>query len=260
MKYFFLSSSFVLIFLFSCEGQDCTPISTDNTKQEPYKYVCYLRKFNAHGTAYTSTAFLIAPRVLLTNAHNLYNANRYEIAAAHNGQGTKLSSTDPLLTYGMISLARTASNTFYPSSFIKNQRKRTRKEARHFDYGIIILPDLTLYNKLGGFLLTADCDLLAKPGDAILFAGYPGGISSYNSELFQKQNNGSLTGFYENGAMMSYSLGTHKGASGSPILIQRDGKFFVVGIHGYGSGCKNSGVKLTQDILNTLSGWMSIIQ
>ncbi|MBK7292122.1 MAG: hypothetical protein IPI78_18915 [Chitinophagaceae bacterium] len=78
--------------------------------------------------------------------------------------------------------------------------------------------------------------------------------------FFQKQNNGSLTGFYENGAMMSYSLGTHKGASGSPILIQRDGKFFVVGIHGYGSGCKNSGVKLTQDILNTLSGWMSIIQ
>ncbi|MBK7292123.1 MAG: hypothetical protein IPI78_18920 [Chitinophagaceae bacterium] len=69
--------------------------------------------------------------MLLTNAHNLYNANRYEIAAAHNGQGTKLSSTDPLLTYGMISLARTASNTFYPSSFIKNQRKRTRKEARH---------------------------------------------------------------------------------------------------------------------------------
>jgi glutamyl endopeptidase len=257
MKRLVFSTVYILGLLSYAFGQDCEPSNTIDTRQDPFKYVCYLKKFNSAGTPYTSTAFLIAPRVLLTNAHNLYNADRYEIAPGHNGQGTKLIQGDNKLVYGMISFSRSATNTFYHKDFIINENRRTKKKKRHFDYGIIILPDTSLYHRLEGYIKLAECDEVAKNGDKIIFAGYPGGISSYNFELFQKNNSGVLTGYYEDGNMISYELGTHKGASGSPILINKNGDYKAIGIHGYGSGCKNSAIKITKDVINKIAEWTS---
>lgn len=235
--------------------QNCEPTNVLDTKKDPYKYICYLKKFNHNGTSFTSTAFLIAPRVLLTNAHNLYNAARYEIAAGHNGQGIILNPGDPTLTYGMITLTKTSTNTFYHGGFIINQNKRTKKHARHFDYGVIILPDNSLYDKLGGYLEIVESDEIAKSGDNVMFAGYPGGIKSYNLQLFQKTNTGIITGYYEQGDMISYELGIHAGASGSPIIVNKNGKDFVIGIHGYGSGCQSSAIKITKDVIANINKW-----
>jgi glutamyl endopeptidase len=236
-------------------SQVCEPKNVTNTRTEPYKYVCYLKKFKSNGTAFTSTAFLIAPRVLLTNAHNVYNAASFKIAPAHNGQGTKLTEGDAALTYRMETVKCSSSNTFYNDSFIWRETKRTREQARHYDYAIIILPDSSLYKKLGGFLEITECDLVARVRDSVSFIGYPGGIKDYNLQLFQKTNAGILTGYYENGNMISYELGTHKGASGSPILINQNGKYKVIGIHGYGSGCENSAIKITKEVLAKIKEW-----
>ena len=64
-----------------------------------------------------------------------------------------------------------------------------------------------------------------------------------------------LTGYYEDNNMISYHLGTEKGASGSPIIITKDGIPKAIGIHGYGSDCNNSAIKISKEVIANIRSW-----
>jgi V8-like Glu-specific endopeptidase len=253
----YLLTTYLSCWITTSFAQICTPDSVTDTRLNPFKYVCYIQKFEGN-IAYTTTGFLIAPRVVLTSAHNVYHATSYNIAPAHNGQGVELIDTNRLLTYGMVKFNKTDSNTKYPTEFIYNQGERGRKKAKHFDYAVILLPNDTIYRRLNGFLNLGICDSVVSVGDSLTFIGYPGGIPDFNSKLFQRTNSGKLTGYYEDSAMISYGFGTRPGASGSPIIYKKDNKNIVAGIHGYGDKndpCKNSAVKISNAVLDNIRRW-----
>src|SRR5687768_15894346 len=144
---------FLICFLLSNQlnsfGQECVPDSTVrkevlNTKDSPYKYIMLLSVERQRKRTFQGTGFLIAPRVILTAAHNIHHFSLFS------------SPKKIRITPG----ANYSNKTNEPFGSFKYDRKKLKilthpsfkgNSTRKSDFGVIILPNDSIYNRLGGF-------------------------------------------------------------------------------------------------------------
>ena len=204
----------------SCE--DMTWLSgVKNTRHYPYKMICKLF-IGIPGTSRTArgTGFFISPKCIVTTAHNLY-LNLLD------------KSTNQLRRRWAeyVEVVPAYYNNYAPFSSQKSYNFRVPDEYqicvnRDFDYGAIILPDTTLYDKVKSYFNYA----LKYSEENLIFFGYP----SYKP---QKEKNqweaiGLSKGYYSGCKRLLYNFDTEFGASGSPICIKKaDDTYVVVGVH-----------------------------
>lgn len=185
-----------------------------NTKATPYKSVCRLRmKFGSN--YYVGTASFVAPRVLLTNAHILWDSTEggwaSEITVTPGQDG--LGSTPP---FG----SQKASRWFVPSEWTTG-----KENNRDYDIGWIILPDRTLYNKVGyyfGYATRTDSALAAMD---LNISGYPAIKQGQQWREFGTKDQVVYP------AQFRHYLDTEGGSSGSPMYQLTSGNRFILGVN-----------------------------
>jgi len=204
-----------------------------NARAYPYKMICRLIINDKNGIdQYVGSGFFISPRCVITSGHCIfYKSNWAEsviVIPGDNGSNDRRP------------LGSQKSNVF------KSVKGWTRIKNRDFDYGAVILPDNSLYEKVGGFfsvtILTSNMDLLNS--------GYP------SDKKYQQWKCSGQTKELTSHRIF-YEIDTVKGNSGSPILVENNGSLKVVGIHSYGN-CPNYCVKVNNTILNVWNKWKQL--
>lgn len=235
-----------------------------DTTRFPFRTICHLGRDFGDGRWRGCSGVLIGPRQLLTAGHCLYSIRRR--------RGPKRIRVAPgrsdrdSFPFGTIIARR-----FYvPERFVRPRHPLDRK---HFDYGLVILPEpIAGLDRFLPLLALSDARLLGEAGGAsrqqrgrVTVAGYPGdrpvGTLWRHAERLARVTPRRLL----------YSVDTCPGHSGSPILSGANGTLGIVGIHtsgivderGRSYGCGkgvvlappnmlNSGVRLTREVLANL--------
>lgn len=148
-----------------------------NTKAIPYCAVCYIESDWPDGSGTAGTAFFVGKRVLLTNAHNVYDRRRKTWANVVRIYPGRDGAASPFN-------ADVWQTAHIPTPYT------TAKDADKEDYDIawIVLPSKTLFNKIGytfGFMSTTDSKLTALDLNS---AGYPGTKNAEQWRDFETKN------------------------------------------------------------------------
>jgi V8-like Glu-specific endopeptidase len=232
------------------------------TTRFPLNTICHLGRDFGDGKLRGCTGFLIAPRVVVTAGHCLYNVllrrapRRIVVMPGRRDRDT--------LPYG----AQEASRAFVARSFIQRPRGVPFRRADH-DYGVALLP--AAFRGLDRFMpldAASDANLeRIRRGGVVTIAGYPGdrpiGTLWRHAERLKSWD----------ARRLLYTVDTCPGHSGSPICHKGAGNTTpeVIGIHrsgitdeqGRAYGCSketilappgstNSGIRITPDVLADL--------
>lgn len=190
----------------------------EDTTKLPYKAICHIapkfRKGSNAPVVLEGTAFFVGPRVLLTNAHNLYRDNvggwakEIRIAPGRNGNSEPYES-------------QTVISTFVVAG------EWIGTPTNDFDIGWIILPDSTLYDRVGyafGYKTTTDTFL---KGSTLNTAGYPDS-STYKYRMYYDSETKDQA---VSPKQFKHWLDTSSGSSGSPLYYIDSKVRYVVGVH-----------------------------
>ncbi len=189
-------------------------VRVNNTTLTPFRSICRLEVTFPNNKVYTGTAAFVGRRVLLSNAHVVYSkadggwAKRIRVAPGRDG------ASEP---YG----AQFAIDARVPTEWIKKQGNRD------FDISWIILPDATLYNRVGYFFgYETNTDARLKTMELNL-SGYHGDKNGQQWRAFGGGNQ------KVSKSQFRHSLDTSKGASGSPVwrFESSTGRRFLVAAH-----------------------------
>jgi V8-like Glu-specific endopeptidase len=178
---------------------------------------------------------LIGPNTVLTAAHVIYNfggkANYVEFIPAINKNDTP---------YGIIN----AKKIFYPAEFVES-------EGANEDYGILIL-DQEIGEKTGFFGISVLKPEMLKKKKYYLY-GYPEDLCPNYDEMWGA--NFPIDKVEEDN--IYYRVDTYGGQSGSAIYYEKDGNYFVVGVHtgGDDKGDYNVGILLTEKRIRCIKEW-----
>lgn len=188
-------------------------IRVTNTTLTPFNAICRLRVTFPNGNVYSGTASFVGRRVLLSNAHMVYSkadggwATRIEVTPGQNGTSKPFGS-------------QFAIDARIPTGWLSNESNRD------FDMSWIILPDATLFNRVGfhfGYATTTDSQLKSM---SINLSGYHG---DKNGEQWRAFGGGNQQ---VKALQFNHFLDTMPGASGSPVWqLRSDGSRYVVGAH-----------------------------
>ncbi len=204
-----------------------------NTQLTPYKAICKIEMTFPKGNR-VATAEFVHPRVLLSNAHCVYSASlggwakSIKVLPGLNGNGT----TPP---YGSQYAARFA----VPPEWTSGQEGN-----RDFDMSWIILPDRTLFNRVGfafGYQTTADSTLASSK---LNMSGYHG--DKNGQQWFQYAGGNQQV----SASRFIHYLDTTGGSSGSPMWLyfSSNGQRRIVGVNcaeSTGSSAYNVGTRMT---------------
>jgi V8-like Glu-specific endopeptidase len=224
--------AFLLIILSSqCYGQDfsCRVSQNKSRRQQiaqaklPYNMVAYI-KMTRNRTVFQGSACLIAPRVLLTAGHNLRledwgsHVNQLEAWLGATGQGQ-------FSGYQVFATVQN-DNIFTLSSF--NQEYTVNE-----DFAIAILPDSSLYKKVGQCFQLSVCDsafLRQINNQPVHITGYP-----YDQPEFTMWDD-TTPNYYLNqwNNITDDTYGVTR-MSGSPVWIKQGDKYLVFAVHTQGS-------------------------
>jgi V8-like Glu-specific endopeptidase len=214
----------------------------------PFKCVCKIEKMIGTAT-YKATGFLIAPNLVLTNAHVLDEADQMVIFPGYDPDERDAVHQTLNIQRGV--------NAFSPAEY------ESSTETPQHDYALLILPEpFTHIERDTCFRPQSFSKVVSdKFATRIFIAGYPHWrwFEFGRHRDHQFVNNGFLVqgfGGRMPDANLNYRFNTRKSNSGSPLWIERGGQYIVVGIHKSGSGFKDQGVEMTDEILATINGWL----
>lgn len=196
-----------------------------NTTSSPWKMICKIYGTNSDGGRYMASGFFISPRCIITNGHVVHP----------DGNWGKDLEVIPGMNGNRAPFGKQTSNTLYSTI------GWTRDRNMEFDYGAIILPDNTLFNRVQahfGYHMSGNNVVLNN-------CGYPGdkpmGTAWYNA--------GRPTDITER--IFKYMIDTAGGQSGSPVWGNNG---LVTGVHGYG-GCPNMAVRVIPQVMKNWNSW-----
>jgi glutamyl endopeptidase len=203
-----------------------------DTRQTPYKAICRIEQRFPNGTNWIGTAVFVHPRVLISNSHNVYNRSRggwvtqMRVIPGRNG------TQEP---YGSQYAARFA----VPPEWVNGQENN-----RDFDMSWIILPDRTLFNRMGfhfGYQTTADSTLASSK---LNMSGYHGDKNGQQWFQYAGGNQNVYT------SQFRHYLDTTGGSSGSPMWLyfSSTGQRRIVGVNcaeSVGSTAYNVATRMT---------------
>lgn len=241
---------------FQSYGQECDLDSAKDRRQQvkeirsPYSYVVQMDMHR--GKTYHGTAFFIHPRVLLTAGHNLRKRPQFIF--------TRVKSIT-------LRVGATAPNNYIFKGKMKTTQNENIFTLNSFntsysiweDYGLIILPNDSLYNKIGGYfkltvfnedsLRTKEIQIAGYPGDKPFCTMWTDSTKNYFTYINKINNPNKLQ-------YLKYDFSTESGLSGGPVWYSKNNIYHVFAIHTYGNNnddkkC-NTATLITTIILNQI--------
>lgn len=213
-------------------------LQVGQTNEYPWRCICSLLITALDGTSWIGTAWLVAPRLLLTAGHCVYMHNQggwaqqIEVIPGRNGSDRPFGSC-------------IATDYRSVNGWINNR-------DRNYDYAAILLPETCRYgDQLGwfGYAVKSDDELKSFVTN---LSGYPGdkpsGTQWFHSHALKDVDEWVLI----------YETDSAGGQSGAPVWVQTaDGVRYGVGIHTNGDLAGNSATRINQDVFNNISSWVA---
>jgi glutamyl endopeptidase len=200
-----------------------------NPQNVPFRYICSLIMTARDGTRWIGSGFFINQRCVITNGHCVFMkdnggwATSIQVIPGRDGGNAPFGS-------------QTSSN-------LRSVQGWVTQNNSDFDHGAIILPDNSLFNRIGGYFGYSELNVSTLLNNS----GYPGDKPS-GTQWF---NAGGATRVSD--YKMEYMIDTAGGQSGSPVFITSPSRS-VVGVHGYG-GCPNKAVRVRDYFFQRWAEW-----
>jgi glutamyl endopeptidase len=210
-----------------------------NTREYPYRCICFLKIKASDGTLWTGTGWLAGPRTIITAGHCVYiheNGGMVEQVEIIPGCDGNDPQTYP---YG----------SYFSRHFASTEMWEKEKLHAH-DYGAIFLPgDNPLGEKLGYFGYTdRTTEELEKM--EVCLSGYPGD-KDRGTQWFHSRK---LTQVEE--LSLRYTIDTFEGHSGAPLWrVDEETNRYVVGIHNAGSSIINHATRINDAVFQQIKDW-----
>ncbi|MDC6362549.1 MULTISPECIES: trypsin-like serine peptidase [Flavobacteriaceae] len=210
-----------------CDNDDRQP---SKHLEKPFKYICELH-LDFNGYLFRGSGFFISPRCVITAGHCLFS---------HEMGWVNSVKVIPGALKGERPFSFEISENFETTEFWYYNA------LDDYDHGAIFLKTDTLYNQIKGFFAYTNL----KTVMTVINSGYPKDKSSV-----QFYNGGKVKEL-TNTKRLHYMLDTNKGSSGSPVFIENNKKFEVVGVHTEG-GCPNSAIKVNNEVIEVWDKWIN---
>ncbi|MGV1004990.1 MAG: trypsin-like serine peptidase [Candidatus Nanopelagicales bacterium] len=211
-----------------------------NTTEYPWRCICSLLITASTGAVYLGTAWLVAPRLLLTAGHCVYMADE--------GGWVRQIEVIP---------GRDAANRPYGSAVASDFRSVTgwtRDGDSEYDYAGIILPDGNRFgDQLGWFGYASRADDYLE-GITVNVSGYPGDGGPAHADGTQWFDSRTIDEVDDR--QVHYVADTYGGQSGAPVWeTTSDGSRYGVAIHTFGTSVQNGGTRITGDVFDNIVAW-----
>ena len=214
-------------------------------------YSCYMEMKRGWHT-YDGSGALIHPRVIITAGHNLAYFPIVRNIPFLMFRGTRKID----LYFGSID-----STHFISSSTIKLKKGKSKFFKSWYwiyptikrDYSIIILPDSSIYKKVGGCYKLKPIKNVNSITSQIHITGSPG--DKNNFEMWTD----STANFRVENASLRYDLFTAPRNSGSPIWTRTKDGLQLVGVHSRGFGSCNASVLIDEEVYNEVVKWCKTV-
>lgn len=222
----------------------------DNEK--PYQYVCHLFVKRRWGGAFPSTGFYIGENKIVTAGHSV---GEYRPILKNKIRSVEIrlfeyfdDEKDYRVTARM-SIPRSEIEVIKAHPKFKGKGMKSRV----YDYGVIKLKSDTLSKVLNDSYVIGEFNDFGNPDDEIHITGYPGDRQWIKEgSLWDKHD--LKKNITDSKNYLTYGIYTYKGDSGAPIWLEKNGKFYVIGIHNTGYTTCNGGVKVNQEVLDFING------
>lgn len=223
-------------------NQDSRAPITDTSKF-PFSAICQLEIDWVSKQSEIGTGCLIAPRLVLTAAHCVFDRNNQQFArqitVAPGRNGT--DRVTPQATRKLFV------NRFYPR--VSNQEKP------QFDYAAILLDEPFGVGEFGVGVY-GDEDF---QGETFNVVGYP--FDKPNGTMWGHAQPVSVLG----SRTLEYVIDTEAGQSGAPLFdvdtVDGQSQYIVVAVHsGFSSSGRNIAARITEEVWENLEVWMSKAQ
>jgi V8-like Glu-specific endopeptidase len=221
-----------------------TVIGTDDrslvtaTSSYPWRAIASLIITAPDGEQFIGTAWLVAPRLMLTAGHCVYMHD-------HGGWASSIE----------IIPGRNGSERPFGSCFALSYRSTNGwvdDHDREYDYAALLLPEDCRYgDQLGWFgrQVRSDAELANV---TLNLSGYPGDKPT-GTQWRHTKTIKSLSG-----RVITYEIDTFGGQSGAPVWLFIPGQGrFGVGIHTNGSLAGNSATRITADVEANIAAWVA---
>jgi V8-like Glu-specific endopeptidase len=212
-------------------------LEVTDTRDYPYRCICFLYVTDADGGHWTGTGWLCGPRTLLTAGHVVFVherggwARQVEVIPGRQGD---------LWPFGSC----LAATLWAAEGWI------VRRDAR-CDYGAITLPaDRPYGDELGWFGYGVRPDAALRQAQ-LTVCGYPEDKPAGT----QWRHANTLAALDDQ--WLTYTMDTAGGQSGAPVWLEEKGMPYGVGIHAYGAGTGNSATRINRAVLADIERWQA---